>query len=364
MDTILCYFISSVITLAHMNGVSDTKLTYGAKQIVTELVNDKYSLCDNGRPVEVEILSIEAPTKGIRVGPFEFKQKKTIVKTKIKTDKAGKIIINRQTGLPMTEVEAEKIPYGFHIVPDGIPKEAWEDTLAARITDEVDSILSRAKAGDQEAIDILKEAAWYRSIRKRLRLEFGGIGDVFADILGTTSAQTGVEQNFDNAIEILRRFSRGEYDKELLAYEKRLRAGESVDGTMLTRMFRDNEFPLITKASGQLFNANSPASMGALLDMFRAIKAGDSPKTPNFTGNLIGLTNGATIDLWAARMLRRLADLPRIPPAAEKGVSGKHLVGSTLYEPKVGGEFGFGQKVFRRAADELNVAGLLKEFDA
>lgn len=86
MDTLLCYFISSVITLAHMNGVPDTKLTYGAKQIVTELVNDKYALCDNGRPVTVEILSIEAPTKGIRVGPFEFKQKKTIVKTKITID--------------------------------------------------------------------------------------------------------------------------------------------------------------------------------------------------------------------------------------------------------------------------------------
>ena len=86
MNTIVCYFISSVITLAHMNGVPDTKLTYGAKQIVTELVNDKYALCDNGKPVTVEILSIEAPTKGIRVGPFEFKQKKTVVKTKITMD--------------------------------------------------------------------------------------------------------------------------------------------------------------------------------------------------------------------------------------------------------------------------------------
>ena len=86
MDTLLCYFISSVMTLAHMNGVPDTKLTYGAQQIVTELVNDKYALCDNGRPVTVEILSIEAPTKGIRIGPFEFKQKKTIVKTKITMD--------------------------------------------------------------------------------------------------------------------------------------------------------------------------------------------------------------------------------------------------------------------------------------
>jgi len=62
------------------------KTNLWCKQIVTELVNDKYALCDDGRPVTVEILSIEAPTKGIRVGPFEFKQKKTIVKTKITMD--------------------------------------------------------------------------------------------------------------------------------------------------------------------------------------------------------------------------------------------------------------------------------------
>jgi len=97
-----------------MNGVSDTKLTYGANQIVTELVNDKYSLCDNGKPVEVEILSIEAPTKGIRVGPFEFKQKKTIVKTKIKMD--GKELFGEgsaKTSVSSTilQLQDEKLPF-------------------------------------------------------------------------------------------------------------------------------------------------------------------------------------------------------------------------------------------------------------
>lgn len=268
-----------------------------------------------------------------------------------KTSKAGDTI---------AEVEAGKIPYDFHTPPEGVPKEAWQSTLSARVFDEVQVVVDRAKAGDQAAIAILEQASWYRSMRDRLRAEFGGIGDVFADVLGTTSAQTGVEQNFDNAVEILRRFSRGEYDNELRAYENRLKAGLPVDAKTLTQMYKDGEFPLITKASGQLFNANSPPSMGALLDLFRAVKAGDSPKTPNFTGNLIGLTNEATIDVWAARMLRRIADLPRIPPPAEKGVAGKHLVGSTLYDPKVGSEFGFGQDVFREAADEINKSGIIK----
>jgi len=263
-------------------------------------------------------------------------------------------------GAPIAEVEVGKIPYDFHTPPDGVPKDIWQSTLSARMFEEVQSVVDRAKAGDQAAIDILNQASWYRSMRDRLRAEFGGIGDVFADVLGTTSAQTGVEQNFDNAVEILRRFSRGEYDTELFAYESRLKSGDPMDAKTLTELFKKGEFPLITKAGGQLFNANSPASMGALLDMFRAVKAGDSPKTPNFTGNLIGLTNEATIDVWAARMLRRLADLPRIPPPAEKGVAGKHLVGSTLYDPKVGSEFGFGQDVFREAAAEINNSGIIK----
>ena len=274
---------------------------------------------------------------------------------------ASKVTFKKaKSGEQIAEVEVNKIPYNFHTPPEGVDKKVWQDTLAARMVDEVQSVVNRAAAGDQAAIDIIAQASWYRAMRDRLRAEFGGIGDVFADVLGTTSAQTGVEQNFNNAVEILRRFSRGEYDAEMRAFEDRIKAGQPIDAKTLTELHKSGEFPLITKASGQLFNANSPSSMGALLDMFRAIKAGDSPKTPNFTGNLIGLTNEATIDVWAARMLRRLADLPRIPPPAEKGVAGKHLVGSTLYDPRVGSEFGFGQDVFRDAADEINRSGMLR----
>ena len=263
-------------------------------------------------------------------------------------------------GTKTPKIEAEKIPYDFHTPPTGVNKTVWQSTITSKIVGEVQDIVRRANSGDQAAVEIINQASWYRSMRDRLRKEFGGIGDVFADVLGTTSAQTGVEQNFENAVEILRRFSRGEYDKELAAYENRIKSGQKVDPKTLTQLHKENKFPLITKASGELFNTNSPSSMAALLDMFRSVKSGDSPKTPNFTGNLIGLTNEATIDVWAARMLRRLADLPRIPPPAEKGVAGKHLVGSTLFNPKVGSEFGFGQAVFKDAADQINKSGIVK----
>lgn len=275
-----------------------------------------------------------------------------ITKVKPEYNKDGKYI--------KVEVEPKAIAYDFHTPPDGVPVEAWQATLSSRVLDEVQTVVDRAAAGDKEALNILAEASWYRAMRDRLRTEFGGIGDVFADVLGTTSAQTDVRQNFKNAVTVLRKFSRGDYDQTLAAYESRVAKGQPVDAKTLSELDKAGEFNLIKSDAGKLFNTNSPATMGALLDMFRAIKQGDSPKTPNFTGNLIGLTNEAIIDVWAARMLRRLADLPRIPPPAEKGVGGEHAKGSTLFEPQVSGEFGFGQDVFREAADEINKSGIIK----
>jgi hypothetical protein len=275
-----------------------------------------------------------------------------INKVEQKLDKAGKFV--------KVEIEPKAIAYDFHTPPADVPVEAWQATMSSRVLDEVQIIVDRAAAGDKAALDILAEASWYRTMRDRLRTEFGGIGDVFADVLGTTSAQTDVRQNFKNAVTVLTKFSRGDYDKTLAAYEARVAKGQPVDAKTLTALDKAGEFDLIKSDAGMLFNTNSPATMGALLDMFRAIKSGDSPKTPNFTGNLIGLTNEATIDVWAARMLRRLADLPRIPPPAEQGVAGSHLKGSTLFNPKVGSEFGFGQDVFREAADEINKSGIIK----
>lgn len=264
--------------------------------------------------------------------------------------------------------------YQFHLPPNyvGTGKKPKADEVAAhqadltdRMIDDVEDVVNRALSGDQAAKDIIGQANWYRTMRTRLRQEFGGLGDVFADLLGATSAQTLVQQNYDNALTVLRRYTRGEFDNEIAMYAKMAADGEPLDQKTLTALHKDEDSPfkLITKASGELFNTNSPAATGALLDMFRQIKVGQAPKTINFTGNLIGFGNEATIDVWAARYLRDAAGLPRIPPPAEKAVAGKHLTGSTLEEPIIGGEFGFGQKVFAEAAKQINKSGIIKNVD-
>ena len=257
------------------------------------------------------------------------------------------------------EVTYKEVPYSFDRPPMGVSPEDWQRTMASRQVNEIKLLADRVKAGDPAAIAIVNEANWYRAMRNSLRKEFGGMGDVFADVLGATSAQTGVEMNWNNAIEVMRRFARGEYDEELRMYDEMLKKGK-VNPTARQQMHKDpdNPFRLITNAAGSLFNANSPAATKALFDMFRV--ATGAPKTPNFTGNLIGYTNAATIDVWAARHLRRLAGLDRLPPPVEKGVVGDHLKGSTLEKPKIGGEFGFGQRVMADAADQINKQGIIR----
>ena len=238
--------------------------------------------------------------------------------------------------------------------------------LSDKMVLDVNAVLERAKNGDQAAIDIINQASWYRSMRSRLRREFGGLSDVFADIIGATSAMTNVQQNYENSVEVLRKFVRGDFDGNIEMYKALVAEGGDLSSKTLTQMAKskNTNFDLIRNAAGKLFGNNSPAATTALLDMFRQIKPGKAPKTVNFTGNLIGFGNEATIDVWAARYLRDAAGKARIPPPAEKAVAGQHLTKSTFENPQIGSEFGFGQEVFADAANRLNTEGGIKAFNS
>lgn len=86
MNTIVCYFVASVISLASINGISEEKFTFGVRQITEDIVGQEAPLCPGGSPIYVTVESIKAPTQGVRIGPFEFKQKKTIVTVSVVKD--------------------------------------------------------------------------------------------------------------------------------------------------------------------------------------------------------------------------------------------------------------------------------------
>jgi len=288
--------------------------------------------------------------------------------------------------------EYKTISYQFSADADGKSLEPGTanytrrvNAVARSMVEEVRTVFKRAARGDANARNILAQAGWYKAMRTRLRQEFGGLGDLFADLLGATSPNTPVRDNWFNAVDALRRASRGDFDQLIVqweAYFDRVDALETdlrswfnerqAEGlskkavkdlpeykTKLATLRAAREFPdalLPKKESGSKYGFNGRNVARAMVDLWRVVKnadpditrGGTAPKALNFSGNLIGFRQRATIDVWAARMLQRLAGRRRIPSVAETGVSGEMREDATTTL-----QFGFGQDVFAKAARDI-----------
>jgi hypothetical protein len=191
--------------------------------------------------------------------------------------------------------------------------------------------------------EVVAAKGWYSKVRKQLRDIFGANAELFGQLLGASSAQTDVAQNFKYAVEAIELFSKGHYDDLLKRFNDHVNSGKPAS--------KFGEVPL--RANGRKYAMNSRAVLLALHDSW--LQSVDGPKTPNFAGNLTGRTLAATIDVWAARMLRRLLYADRVKrwrilPLNEGPVGYRRDVGGNL-----SGDFVFGQKVFEHAAKELKM---------
>ena len=297
------------------------------------------------------------------------------------------------------ELQYQVVPYTFANGANGkiMKKDTPEynkkvKAIAHRIHDEVLGVYDRAQAGDKAAQNIIRQAGWYKEMRSRLRQEFGGLGDVFADLLGATSPNTPVRENWKNAVDVLRRATRGDFDKLMpkwVEWSTKVDAAEAEFGAWFgqqieaglskkaitstpeyaTRMAKLAELRKIddsllpVKESGKKYGFNGRNALRALIDLWRVVKdpnadlaiGGTAPKALNFSGNLIGFRERATIDVWAARLLQRLSGGLRIPSMAESGVSGNMLSsGETTLQ------FGFGQDVFTEAVKQIRADDQMK----
>jgi hypothetical protein len=287
-------------------------------------------------------------------------------------------------------------PYTFSNNSNGKSLEQGSEEYQARVAamgvrmrDEVRQVYDRAQAGDEAAQKILSQASWYKEIRTRLRRTFGGLGDLFADLLGATSPNTPVRDNWDNAVDALKQATMGDFDalmpqwiqwaEKVAAAEQefeqwfaqarlelnekgkpvskksifdRAEYKERAESLSQLRKLGDDLLPR-KSGSGAKYGFNGGNVVRAMVDLWRVvtdanpdIKIGETaPKAINFSGNLIGFRKRATIDVWAARMLQRLAGFLRVASKAEGGVSGAmRSTGETTLQ------FGFGQDVFDEAS--------------
>ena len=317
-------------------------------------------------------------------------------------DEDGKPVMD-DDGKPVIELRYDVIPYNFHVGAAGKNDAKTEavraEAMAMRLKKAAMELIARRDKGDGAAEVMLRQAGWYKNMRQRLRAEFGGFGDFVADLLGATSPNTPVRTNWEFTIEALKMASNGAYDeimpaigewwakytaardaagsylqaqlaagkKKVEVEGKKLKGGgwdrqpDPVYAELLAKAAEASKYggPEPRRENGKRYGINTDNVLAALGDLWRVVEKGTAPKARNFSGNLVGFRTGATIDVWAARLLRRMANevinkggFPRIPPPAEKGVGGKHIT-----QDSVGGEFGFGQAVFNKAAAMLRATG-------
>lgn len=207
---------------------------------------------------------------------------------------------------------------------------------------------------------------WYSEFTPLLKKEFGKDSRIFAELLAATSPNNPPSTNFAFALDALRNWKAGRYDKMIAkfneglnklpdgglqkVYERDLKAGKVTnppakpsDATYLAHWIEKHNL-IPRSSSGGRFSMHSVPVLKVLARKWMTLNTG--PKTDNFIKNLVGEGDEATIDLWAARTLRRLGyegfqKRWRILPRNKTGVSDEDFV--------------FSQQVFRKAADELGI---------
>ena len=126
-----CYSVKGVTTTIEMEELSQKRIVFGIKQMMEDIISDKYDLCMDGNPVEVIVQSIEAPQTGIQIGPWTKVSKKTIVTLLIYMD--GKVI--EVEGKAKSTVEATFID----LQNDEIPFD--KTTFASAVKKAIEKIL-------------------------------------------------------------------------------------------------------------------------------------------------------------------------------------------------------------------------------
>jgi hypothetical protein len=246
---------------------------------------------------------------------------------------------------------------------------------------EIEDVIDRANKGDTAAQVILRQVGWYREFMRKGFDERGGAYPAFSDLLGATSPNTAVDQNYSYAVEAQRRHARGDFDPQVGFAKDFQEKLNTFPPEQLIYRDKTNEidpatgnFKVLDPDTDEIkqFGMNSRNAQMAMADKWRTQEEGSAPKARNFSGNLGGATDQATIDVWAARHIQRMLGRERLPPPIEGGVKGKMMMSpgnipAGQYGPmplslNAGGEFGFGQDMYSNLADKVNQSNILKPY--
>lgn len=260
-----------------------------------------------------------------------------------------------------------KVPYNFESAPLVKGLKTEDEKVAAY----ADKLVDEARKYESSP-EFQSGLRWYSEFVPQIKSWFGKQAPLFAELLAATSPRTNPTVNFGYAVKALEGYLRGEYDDQISKFNEGL--DKLADGSLeqwYNRNTPKNERPdapqpehffarwlekneLLPTQWNRFTEFGDPQEVkygmhGERIMRVFARKWADSdkgPKVSQFLKNLTGEDHGATVDVWAARTLRRLGyDVGgkrwRILPEMEGGVSDN--------------DFNFGQKVFAAAAEKMNV---------
>jgi hypothetical protein len=127
-----CYSVSKVENLTENPDLSSKRFVFGVSQLTEELVGDKFTICQDGLPINVAITSIEAPTVGINIGPFMIKKKTTTVKVVVVKDGmeyTGEGSANLSVKATFAELRDENLPFEKSTFASAV-KKALEQSIS------------------------------------------------------------------------------------------------------------------------------------------------------------------------------------------------------------------------------------------
>jgi hypothetical protein len=262
------------------------------------------------------------------------------------------------------------------IVPKGRqPKRIEYDLTKAPLVKGLDPEQAAGKYADKikefyESVKYQPEVQagrrWYSEFTPELKKAFGKDAPVFAELLAATSPNTSPEINFGFAADAFFNFKAGRYDANVKTFMQGLRlsesgewravyqqavdagakrtgAGEPTQAEFMAWWISDNNLKP-RGSGGKLIGMHSTRVLQVLARKW--METNEGPKTQTFVSNLLGAGHEATIDVWAARTMRRLGyegsrERWRILPENSTGVSDA--------------DFALAQKAFKQASRDLGM---------
>jgi len=370
-----------------VNGFKDDMGKFAKVQMQIRQTKARYPVSDGWAPIEA--IGAEFDDKGNVVLKWQ-EQTYGYNKGKVTSEKP---VIDPETGKPrkqpkldaegkpVLDEEGKPVMTGKNVTEEVTdvralrPNTPQYDQLVTKAVNngakDILNVVKRAKDGDEAANVILRQLGWYREFMRKGFDERGGSYPAFSDLLGATSPNTAVDQNYRYSVEAQKRFARGDFDPQVQAAKDYAKSGASLTDFPEDQLIRRSDAYDPKTGEFKQYGMNSRNAQMAMADLWREREAGQAPKARNFSGNLGGATEAATIDVWAARFLNRMVNNKRLPPPVESGVKGKLALdkssvvgerGPQTPDYKPGGEFGFGQDVFQKLSDKLNKSNELKPY--